>query len=270
MPSPFPGMNPYLENPELWSEVHSRLIVAIADEIAAPLRPQYYVAIEKRTYLNEPEEGVLVGIPDVSVFSKHRPSPSVPEIQSGGVATLASPQEPLTVTLPVPEEVHENYLEVREIQTGAVITAIEILSPKNKRSGEGRHAYLRKRQQVLASLTHLVEIDLLRAGTSMPIQGAEVATDYRILISRSKGRPTAQLYAFNLQNPIPVFPVPLKQGDVEPLVDLKPILEGIYDRAGFDLRIDYDQLPQSGLSEEQVNWVTSVLSSSNQVEGSTV
>lgn len=75
MPSPFPGMNPYLETPELWSEVHSRLIVAIADIIAVPLRPNYYVAIEKRTYLSEPDDSVLVGIPDVSIFKERLHSP---------------------------------------------------------------------------------------------------------------------------------------------------------------------------------------------------
>jgi hypothetical protein len=63
-------MNPYLENPELGSEVHSRLIVAIADAIAPHLRPNYYVAVEKRTYMAEPEDSVLVGIPDISVFTK--------------------------------------------------------------------------------------------------------------------------------------------------------------------------------------------------------
>jgi len=69
MPSPFPGMNPYLEHPDLWSEVHSRLIVAIADDIAPALLPNYYVAIEKRIYLHTPEDSVLIGIPDVSVIS---------------------------------------------------------------------------------------------------------------------------------------------------------------------------------------------------------
>lgn len=74
MPSPFPGMNPYLEASTFWSSVHSRLIVAIADAIAVALRPRYYVEVEKRVYLSVLEDSILVGIPDVSVFSR-QPAP---------------------------------------------------------------------------------------------------------------------------------------------------------------------------------------------------
>ncbi|XHX78568.1 MAG: DUF4058 family protein [Stenomitos frigidus ULC029] len=257
MRSPFPGMNPYLENPELWSEVHSRLIVAIADDIALPLRPNYYVAVEKRTYMAEPDDSVLVGIPDVSVFSK-----SV--ANQGGksqtaTAVLPSASEPLTVTVPLMEEVQERYLEIRAVKTGVVITTLEVLSPKNKRTGEGRDAYLRKRQQMLASLTHLVEVDLLRAGKPMPIQGKPPDADYRMLVSRGDRRPTAQLYAFSLRDAIPTFPLPLKAGDGEPLVDLNEILNGVYERAGFDLRIDYTQPPQPPLSQDDLSWLTTLL-----------
>jgi len=253
MRSPFPGMNPYLENPELWSEVHSRLIVAIADDIALPLRPNYYVAVEKRTYMAEPDDSILVGIADVSVFAKSA-------VNQGGsqtaTAVFPSASEPLTVTVPLMEEVQERYLEIREVKTGAVVTTLEVLSPKNKRSKEGRDAYLRKRQQILASLTHLVEIDLLRVGKPMPIQGNPPNVDYRILVSRGNRRPTAQLYAFSLRDAIPRFSLPLRFGDAEPLVDLNEIFNGVYERAGFDLRIDYRQPPQPPLSEDDLSWLT--------------
>jgi hypothetical protein len=251
-------MNPYLENPELWSEVHSRLIVALADEIALPLRPNYYVAVEKRTYMTEPDDSILVGIPDVSVFSKSAANRQGDESQTA-TAVLPSAAEPLTVTVPLMEEMQERYLEIREVKTGAVITTLEVLSPKNKRAGEGRDAYLRKRQQVLTSLTHLVEIDLLRAGKPMPIQGNPPKADYRILVSRGDRRPTAQLYAFSLRDPIPGFPLPLKVGHAEPLVNLNEILNGVYERAGFDLRIDYTQPLQPPLAEEGMAWIDGLL-----------
>jgi Protein of unknown function (DUF4058) len=56
MPSPLPGMNPYLESPELWSEFHSRMIVAIADALDTTLSQAYRVAVEKRVYLTQGEE----------------------------------------------------------------------------------------------------------------------------------------------------------------------------------------------------------------------
>lgn len=251
MPSPFPGMDPYLENPEIWPEVHSRLIVAIADSLAPTLHPHYYAAIEKRTYLNTPDDSILIGIPDVAVTSQ----PPEFKIESGTTTTL--PQAEI-VTLPLPEEVTERYLEIRDSTTSAVITAIEILSPKNKRTGEGRTAYLRKRQQVLTTQTHLVEIDLLRGQTPMPL-GTQIQTDYRILVSRSNTRPRAELYGFSLQQPLPTFYLPLKSGDTEPEINLNTILDDIYDRAGYGFRIDYQKPVKPALNQTHQQWVMALL-----------
>lgn len=102
MPSPFPGMNPYLENPEFWPEVHHRLITAIADAIESDLSLKYRVAIEKRTYLSEGEESVLVGIPDVSVLSKRSTT-----AQTSLTTTLPTQGESVTVVLPMPETARE-------------------------------------------------------------------------------------------------------------------------------------------------------------------
>lgn len=258
MPSPFPGMNPYLENPELWSEVHSRLIVALADEIAPALLPRYYVAIEKRIYLATPEENVLIGIPDVSFISQELQASQELERGNTPIATLSKSDEPQTVTLSLAEEVQERYLEIRDTQTAKVVTAIELLSPKNKRAGEGREAYLRKRQRILTSSTHLVEIDLLRGGKPMPMQGVTQRKDYRILISRNDFRPHAQLYAFNVRDGIPKFELPLKAGDNAQIVELKPILDGVYDRGGYRFRIDYSQPSIPALSGEEA-WVETLL-----------
>lgn len=231
MPSPFPGMNPYLENPELWSEVHHRLITAIADAIAPPIRPKYRVAIEKRTYLSEGEESALVGIPDVSVISQ-RSTIS----QTLSTTTIPASSESIMVKIPMPEEVREGYLEIREVATGHVVTVIEVLSPTNKRPGKGRSAYEDKRREVLISPTHLIEIDLLRGGKPMRIESETQPTDYRILVCRRNRRPLAQLYAFSVRQEIPKFLLPLHNEDTEPLVDLQSLLVGVYERAGFDAR----------------------------------
>ncbi|NES83474.1 MAG: DUF4058 family protein, partial [Moorea sp. SIO2B7] len=198
MPSPFPGMDPYLEYPELWSEVHHRLITAIADALAPPIRPKYRVAIEKRTYLRDIEDSILVGIPDLAVTSQ-RLSPTQ---KTATTATLPAQSESVTITLPVPEEIRESYLKIKEVATGYVVTVIEILSPTNKRAGEGRKAYEKKRREVLASLTNLVEIDLLRGGKPMRILSETPQTDYRILVARENRRPRAQLYGFSLRQGI--------------------------------------------------------------------
>jgi Protein of unknown function (DUF4058) len=259
MPSPFPGMDPYLEHPDFWQETHNRLIVAIADSIMPQIRPKYEIAIDKRIYeITDPNDSngdsLLVGIPDVAIKRQS----NTPDVPTRSVAT-ATITLPTTVKVPTSEKIKQAYLEVREIATKQVVTAIEILSPVNKRSGEGRITYLKKRQSILGSLTHLVEIDLLRSWEPMPILNSAIQSDYRVLVSRSDRRPFAELYAFNLRDSLPVFPLPLREEDVEPIVNLPELLAGIYDRAGYDYRIDYDRDPVPSLSEENRVWAKELL-----------
>src|SRR5262245_41387426 len=150
MPTPFPGMDPYLEHPGLWPDVHNGLIAELRNTLAPQLRPRYYVALEERTYLAEPAGLAFVSRPDVTVVGSPTPTvsrTSLGEASSMGVATL----EPVIVELPIPEPVRETYLEVRLAQTHAVIAVLELLSPANKRPGEGRQQYERKRLQVLTT-----------------------------------------------------------------------------------------------------------------------
>ncbi|MFM7364324.1 MAG: DUF4058 family protein [Cuspidothrix sp.] len=148
MSSPFPGMNPYLENPDLWSEVHHRLITAIADNIESHLSEKYRVAIEKRTYRIDTEDSLLIGIPDVAILSvKQKEQKSDSNKTTIATLTTESENKAITVTLPLPLEIKEGYLEIREVSTGKVITVIEILSPTNKKTKEGRKSYLYKREK---------------------------------------------------------------------------------------------------------------------------
>jgi hypothetical protein len=247
-------MNPYLENPDLWPGVHSRMIVAIADFLSPQLRPKYFVAIEERVYQTTPDDRLLVGIPDVVVKSSQ-----TAKQQKQNLAVFSPEVKPKTVKVPLLENVRERYLEVKRVENQEVVTVIEILSPKNKRTGEGRKAYEIKRQRVLESSTHLVEIDLLRAGEPMLVFGDGTQSDYRILVSRSEKRPQADLYTFNLQDVIPPFLLPLLAEDNEFLVDLQSLLAGIYERASYDLVINYHQDPISPLSEINAAWLNGIL-----------
>lgn len=251
MPSPFPGMDPFLEAPELWSEMHSRLIVAIADNLSEQLSDNYRVAIEKRTYLSEADESLMVGIPDVSVVSQ--------KTQRLASAVTATAVAPTIVTMPMAEEVEERYLEIRDVSSGAVVTAVELLSPKNKRAGEERRAYEKKRYRVLASLTHLVEIDLLRGGKPLPVTGVARQACYSVLVSRSDWRPQAELYEFGLQQPIPPFLLPIKPEDEALLVDLQMLLGGVYRRAKYHLAIDYSRSVKPTLSKTESAWMEDLL-----------
>ncbi|MBW4510250.1 MAG: DUF4058 family protein [Scytonematopsis contorta HA4267-MV1] len=255
MPTPFPGMNPYLEHPELFPGLHHLLISEIARFLSPILRPKYRVAVEVRMYETNDENSLLVGIPDVIVKSRQTTDSS----KDTNIAVAAPSTEPLKVKIPMPISIREGYLEVKEVGTEALITTIEILSPTNKRPGKGRDAYEEKRENVLRSRTNLVEVDLLRKGQLMAFSGNNIDSDYRVLVCRGSNRPYADLYAFNLQDIIPAFSLPLRAGDTEPLIDLQGLLNNVYDIYDYDLVINYSQEAVPALSKDNVAWVDTLL-----------
>lgn len=252
MPTPFSGMDPYVERGNLWPNVHSSLIVALRDELAPRLRPRYYVAVEERS--------VRLGIDDVAFAV--RPDLAVVQSSSTQFSFQAITQEAsnvVTVELPMSDEVRETYLAIYDLSNERVVTVVEVLSPTNKTNGLGRRQYEQKRLELLGTLTHLVEIDLLRGGPPMPMRGSVVPSDYRILVSRAERRPQADLLPFSIRQPIPTLRFPLQAGDDEPEVDLNHLVHALYDRAGYDLRIDYKNEPEPPLVGDDTRWAEALL-----------
>ncbi len=249
MPSPFPGVDPYLEHPDFWPGIHNLLISEIARFLSPQLRPKYLVYLEVRMYETIDDNLSVIGIPEIETTTS-----------SVAVAAPNTPTQPITVTLPMPYQVQEGYLEIRERGNEELITVIEILSPSNKRTGKGRQMYEEKREEILSSRTHLIEINLLRRGQKMPVIGNDIESHYNVLVCRGNRRPKADLYAFNVQNPMPAFPLPLRSGDTEPVINLQELFTQIYDIASYDLKIDYrnwEVIP--ALSEADIIWADGLL-----------
>ncbi|HRW49254.1 MAG TPA: DUF4058 family protein [Caldilinea sp.] len=251
MSYPFPGMNPWLENPTLWRDVHQRLITALADRLAPQLEPRYFVAVETHTYISTaPSLPIQSRYPDVSVLKLSDTAQPY--------AAESPPTLPVVVEIPLPEPFEEPFLEVRLVPDGEVVTVIELLSHTNKRAGDERRSYLQKREALIDSDVHFVEIDLLRAHPPMPYTEHRLA-DYRIFIHRREMNRKAHLYPFTVQQPIPTFPLPLLPGDQEPLVDLGALLHELYDRARYRLVIDYGNPPAPALTDEDAAWAAASL-----------
>lgn len=158
---------------------------------------------------------ILVGIADVAV----KPDVWNNDYSRGTEGSVSTLTRPLRVQLPIPLDVKKHYLEVREVATKELITVIEVLSPANKRSGKGRSIYEAKRTKILTSMTNLIEIDVLRLGQPMEMIGA-TESQRRILVSRPFDRHEADLFRFDLQDPIPHFLVPLRPESPDAIVDL--------------------------------------------------
>ena len=252
MSTPFPGMDPYLERFDVWPDVHNSLIIALRDYLAPRVRPRYYVSIEQRAYKQEPGGLSFLGRPDVAVVAEPAVAYQVAQ------TTDRQPVSAITVELPIPDILRETYLDVKD-SGGEIITCLEILSPANKVPGRGRSMYEHKRRWVLESRTHLVEIDLLRGGLPMAAAGNGHGMHYRILVSREERRPKADLLPFTVRHPIPDFVLPLQRGDEDVTVPLNTLFHDLYDRAGYDLRVDYRSDPAPPLEGDDTAWAGALL-----------
>jgi hypothetical protein len=146
------------------------------------------------------------------------------------------------ITTDVPEKLYS--VVIRTVEDDVLVTAIEILSFVNKRPGHAAYlTYRRKRQAILESMAHLMEIDLLRAGERPPLAEPLPEAPYFVILSRAERRPVAEVWPLHLPEPIPILPVPLLPPDPDIPVDLGRALAAIYDRSGYDLRIDYTSPP---------------------------
>jgi hypothetical protein len=258
MPSPFPGMDPYLENPGLWPDVHHEIISVAREILKGQLRSKYFVRIEERVYISdELDPGRRVIIPDLSIAE--RPERRGPPWQPAGVATLEV-AESVEVTIRVELEIHEARLEVVDRAQRQVVTVIEVLSPTNKVPGSrGQASYHQKRQEILDTPSHLVEIDLLREGVPPFVQEPLPPHDYLVLVSRGERRPRGTAWPIRLTQRLPVIPIPLRPEDPDAKLDLQGVLNTAYDRAAYDLEIDYRAEPVPPLAPEAAAWARQFL-----------
>ncbi len=231
------GMEPYIEA-QLWHDFHPSMIVAIRDELMPQLAPRYIAQIEERVYVemedDEPAERRLLR-PDVSV----RTEKADERRASGETVALL---EPARLTLPMPVEQRERFLKILSLPDRTLVTVIELLSPANKRPNSiGRREYLQKRQQILQSTVHLVEIDLLLKGERLPTREELPEGDYYAFVARADQRPAVDVYYWRVGQSLPIIPIPLLAGDPDALLNLQRAYEQVYTRARYDLQLDFSQ-----------------------------
>ncbi len=261
MPSPFPGMDPYLEAPEIFPSLHHNLISEIQASLNGQLRPAYHSMVEERVYISdENDPGRKAIIPEVAVI---RPDRGVGGGADGGGLwggagasdSALAVAEPITATTMIDEEIREARVVIYDAVNRQVVTVIEVLSPTNKIVGaRGRDSYEAKRRDVMESTAHLVEIDLLRNGVSIYAGERLPDHDYLVHVSRRGVRPRGTLWPILMSQRLPVVTVPLLPKDPDADLDLQAVFNTAYDRAGYDMAIDYTKPPRVALDEPQSAW----------------
>ena len=167
------------------------------------------------------------------------------------MVVLPAPLEMLTV---MPEPVPQSWVEIRDTAERQLVTVIEVLSPANKR-GDGEDEYLERRQRLLASTAHLMEIDLLRSGHRVPMRQPLPPQPYFVFLSRAGRRPRTEVWPVAIHQPLPTVPVPLRHGDADVPLNLQQALATVYDLLGYDLSVDYTRPPEVPLRPEDAAWV---------------
>lgn len=254
MPSPFPGMDPYLEKRSIWPGVHQRLITYMSEVLQPLIRPRYIATIGERIQLAESGHSY---IPDV--FLLHRLREPAPTLAIVGEMVADEPQ----TTTYFDEERHVPYIEIIQRDTGEVVTVIEVLSPANK-VGDGRDQYLQKQAELLDTKANLVEIDLLGYGYPTVLARNTTITEpadwrYLITISRADRRKQLEFYAVPLRERLPRCRIPLRPPDPDVVLDLPAVFTRCYDVGGYDLLIDYSKPPDVPLSQAELDWLTAWL-----------
>lgn len=254
MPSPFPGMDPYLENPAEWPGLHHLLISKATELLQPQVRERgYYVRIEERIWLTEPERNI---VPELAVHHR-RPS----RASEGDVAVL-EPDEPIRIERRL-YQIREPYLEIFDRQGNRLTTGVEIVSPSNKTEGKGRELYLQKQRQLQQAGVNLVEIDLLRSGLHIldlpnellsPIKG----WSYLVNIVRT-GAGEYEFYPVGLRERLPRIGIPLKEGEVDAVLDLQLAFDRAYDTGPYPDSLDYTSDALDPLGSDDASWAHQLL-----------
>ncbi|HLW63715.1 MAG TPA: DUF4058 family protein [Gemmataceae bacterium] len=221
MPSPFPGMDPFLEDEKLWPGFQHHFIGSLMQILLPNLVDRYRARISQRQYCTE---------------------------------------MPLFTSI-IREQHVEEYVEVRHRNDNRLVTVIEMASPTNKNSAEGRAAYTCKRKEFRSQGATIVEIDLVMQGEPLLEYSREGLPewDYAVTVSRCQQPDRYEIYTATLQKRLPRFKLPLALDDRDIVVDLQAVFARCFDQANFLNQIDYTKEPRVVNEDSDRRWVHELL-----------
>lgn len=238
MPSPFAGIDPYIEAQGFWEGFHAGFVTYCRDALNDTLPENYVAELDEHFRLVDLSglEPKLI-IPDVAIVKDDSSASGGARGRKKGGGALAL--KPVRVPLPRAKmEVRGIWIEVRRLPDRTAIAVIEVLSPTNKLR-DGFFEYSLKRRATIRQKVHLIEFDFLLGGKRLPMGRSLPPGDYYALVSRADRRPDSDVYAWTVRDPLPRVPVPLAGADPDVMLDLGPIFDTAYERGRYARLIDY-------------------------------
>jgi hypothetical protein len=254
MPSPFPGMDPYLEQPAIWSQVHFKLTSVIQDELNARLPTGLIARVDRYVWIHEPGADQRIRL---------KPDTYIAQLDDGKKASTntITLEAPAKTILPAVRKEGSRFIKIIDPLNQSVITVVEILSPANKAVGDDREAYLAKRNEYFGAKINLVEIDLLRSGLRMPLgEPPPLKADYYVLVSRALEFPQVGVWPLGVRDILPTIPIPLRPEDKDIELPLKFCLDRVYDLGRHAAEVNYFEPSLPPLSEQDATWAHELLS----------
>jgi hypothetical protein len=253
MASPFPGMDPYLEDPAFWRDFHHRFLDYWCEAVAAALPDNYDARLDETVNLVQMSPEVIKLIyPDVAVSRQPRQTKRTHSKNSGTLLL-----EPVRIPHEFLEEVRQTRIEILHRPERNLVAVLELLSPYNK-GGDGFDQYRAKQMTILQKKVHLVELDLLEGGKRLPLSRPLPSADYYALISRAEDRPNCEVYHWALRDPLPTIPIPLRAPDADIQIDLEQVFRNTYERGRYARSLYYSKPPAARLSRKDATWATGV------------
>jgi hypothetical protein len=259
MPSPFPGMDPYLEQSGAWGDFHHEFISCLRGSLASRLPGSYDARIEERVTVIESFDDPRRSFePDVLIGRES--TAAAGELHARPASTML---EPVILSLIIPEKERQSYIEIYDSPEQTLITVVELLSPTNKLP-KGREEYLIKRDALLSQDVHLVELDLLVNGHRLPTAEPLPQDDYYAFVARQERRPLCEVYHWSARQPLPAVPIPLKAPDADIIVELQPVFAEAFGRGRYERRLHYGAPPRARLSRADREWATKLAAAAYQ------
>jgi len=252
-------MDPYIEDPFFWTDFHSNFMGAIRAALNAVLPSRYTASTERHVWVRQvdPRTTRLLGSPDVQVADKRRTAPTATAVATAPTPTAVAP---VIILLPLVRHQGSRFIQIVDRRYRRLVTAVEILSPSNKVSGEDGDAFRHKRGEYLGGRVNLVEVDLLRSG-QRPLLGdpPPAPSDYYIMVSRAVEFPQAGFWPLSVRDRLPTIPVPLDSEEPDVPLDLRACLDRVYDEGRYETELDYSQPPTPLLDEPDATWARELL-----------